>query len=34
MTLMVVLVTYLVCILVPNCLNLGFETYEITKKEH
>ena len=31
MTLMVVLVTYLVCILVPNCLNLGFETYEITK---
>ena len=25
MTLMVVLVTYLVCILVPNCLNLGFE---------
>ena len=29
---MVVLVTYLVCILVPNCLNLGFETYEITKK--
>lgn len=32
MTLMVVLVTYLVCILVPNCLNLGFETYEITKK--
>ena len=32
MTLMVVLITYLVCILVPNCLNLGFETYEITKK--
>lgn len=31
MTLMVVLVTYLVCILVPNCLNIGFETYEITK---
>lgn len=31
MTLMVVLVTYLVCILVPNCLNLGFESYEITK---
>ena len=31
MTLMVVLVTYLVCILVPNCLNLGFETYKITK---
>ena len=31
MTLMVVLVTYLVCILVPNCLNVGFETYEITK---
>lgn len=31
MTLMIVLVTYLVCILVPNCLNLGFETYEITK---
>ena len=32
MTLMVILVTYLICILVPNCLNLGFETYEITKK--
>ena len=32
MTLMVVLLTYLVCILVPNCLNIGFETYEITKK--
>lgn len=32
MTLMVVLITYLVCILVPNCLNLGFESYEITKK--
>lgn len=31
MTLMVVLITYLVCILVPNCLNLGFKTYEITK---
>ena len=31
MTLMVVLITYLVCILVPNCLNLGFESYEITK---
>ena len=31
MTLMVVLTTYLVCILVPNCLNLGFKTYEITK---
>lgn len=31
MTLMVVLLTYLVCILVPNCLNIGFETYEITK---
>ena len=28
---MVVLITYLVCILVPNCLNLGFKTYEITK---
>lgn len=32
MTLTVVLITYLVCILVPNCLNLGFESYEITKK--
>lgn len=31
MTLMVVLMTYLVCILIPNCLNLGFKTYEITK---
>ena len=31
MALMVVLITYLVCILVPNCLNLGFKTYEITK---
>ena len=31
MTLMVILITYLVCILVPNCLNLGFKTYEITK---
>ncbi len=31
MTLMVVLITYLVCILVPNCLNMGFETYQITK---
>ena len=31
MTLMVVLMTYLVCIVVPNCLNIGFETYEITK---
>lgn len=32
MTLIVVLITYLVCILVPNCLNMGFESYEITKK--
>ncbi len=32
MTLMTVLVTYLVCILVPNCLNLGFASYEITKE--
>lgn len=32
MTLMVILLTYLVCILVPNCLNIGFESYEITKK--
>ena len=31
MTLIVILITYLVCILVPNCLNLGFKTYEITK---
>ena len=29
--LMVVLITYLVCIMVPNCLNLGFASYEITK---
>lgn len=32
MTLMTVLVTYLVCILIPNCLNLGFASYEITKE--
>ena len=32
MILMVILLTYLVCILVPNCLNIGFESYEITKK--
>lgn len=31
MTLMVILITYLVGILVPNCLNLGFKSYEITK---
>lgn len=32
MTLMTVLVTCLVCILIPNCLNLGFASYEITKE--
>lgn len=31
MTLMVILITYLVGILVPNCLNIGFKSYEITK---
>lgn len=31
MTLMVLLITYLLAILVPNCLNIGFKTYEITK---
>ena len=29
--LMVVLITYLLCIMVPNCLNFGFASYEITK---
>ena len=31
MALMVILITYLVGILVPNCLNIGFKSYEITK---
>ena len=31
MTLMVILITYLAGILVPNCLNIGFKSYEITK---
>ena len=31
MALMVILITYLAGILVPNCLNIGFKSYEITK---